>query len=111
MGAGDVKMQMGFGAWVGAFYGLRDGTSIVLWAFCLAVLIGGVLALGMIALRGQFRQNLANTRAIVTDLIQASGVGDVAGKAAQRKSRMHLLPYGIPLCIGFVGYLVYLHGA
>src|SRR5262249_49927932 len=22
MGAGDVKMQMGFGAWVGAFYGL-----------------------------------------------------------------------------------------
>jgi hypothetical protein len=23
---------------------------------------------------------------------------------------MHLLPYGIPLCIGFIGYLVYLHG-
>src|SRR5215203_5679929 len=22
MGAGDVKMQMGFGAWIGAFYGL-----------------------------------------------------------------------------------------
>ena len=111
MGAGDVKMQMGFGAWIGAFYGLGTGLGIIFWAFCLAAIIGGVLALGMIALRGQFRQNLANTRAIVTDLIQASGVGDVAGKAAQRKSRMHLLPYGIPLCIGFVSYLIYIHGA
>src|ERR671923_1834472 len=23
LGAGDVKMQMGFGAWIGAFYGLK----------------------------------------------------------------------------------------
>ena len=35
---------------------------------------------------------------------------DVAGKAAQRKPRMHLLPYGIPLCLGFISYLVFLHG-
>jgi hypothetical protein len=33
----------------------------------------------------------------------------VADKAAQRKPRMHLLPYGIPLCLGFIGYLVYQH--
>ena len=44
MGAGDVKMQMGFGAWVGAFYGLWNGLFVVFWAFCLAVVIGGVLA-------------------------------------------------------------------
>src|SRR6185369_5909104 len=44
MGAGDVKMQMGFGAWIGAFYGL-DGVSgspgalkIIWWAFALAVI-------------------------------------------------------------------------
>src|SRR5437868_11465934 len=63
MGAGDVKMQMGFGAWVGAFYGFgaedKPGVlGVVFWAFCLAVLIGGVLALGMIAIRGQYRKNL-----------------------------------------------------
>src|SRR5437764_14779564 len=69
MGAGDVKMQMGFGAWVGAFYGLAGGDShpgalwIVFYAFCLAAVIGGVLALGMIAARRQFTKNLANTRA------------------------------------------------
>ena len=117
MGAGDVKMQMGFGAWVGAFYGLsatesRPGAlGIILWAFCLAVVIGGVLALVMIALRGQYRRNLSNTREIVSDLFTATGVSDVADRAARRKPRMHLLPYGIPLCLGFVGYLIYLHGA
>src|SRR5262249_33644553 len=51
MGAGDVKMQMGFGSWVGAFFGFGrwatesdPGTpgvvGIVWWAFCLAVLVG-----------------------------------------------------------------------
>src|SRR5262245_24583174 len=34
MGAGDVKMTMGFGAWIGAFYGVPAGVSIIFWAFC-----------------------------------------------------------------------------
>jgi prepilin peptidase CpaA len=116
MGGGDVKMQMGFGAWIGSFYGLANTDThpgamwIVFWAFCLAAVIGGVLALGMIAIRGQVRSNLTNTREILGDLVGAKGITDVAGKAAQRKPRMHLLPYGIPLCIGFISYLVYLHG-
>src|SRR5215468_6486189 len=80
MGAGDVKMQMGFGSWVGAYFGLWTGMSIIWWAFAVAVLIGGVLALTMIALRGQYRRNLANTREIVGDWLGAKGVGDVAEK-------------------------------
>jgi prepilin peptidase CpaA len=116
MGAGDVKMQMGFGAWIGSFYGMRavEGVHpgagwILVYAFCLAAVIGGVLALGMIAARGQLKTNLNNTRAILGDLVGA-GLATAADKAAQRKSRMHLLPYGIPLCMGFVSYLIYLHG-
>jgi prepilin peptidase CpaA len=116
MGAGDVKMQMGFGAWIGSFYGMRavEGIHpgagwILVYAFCLAAVIGGVLALGMILLRGQLKTNLNNTREILGDLL-GSGVAKAADKAAQRKSRMHLLPYGIPLCLGFVSYLIYLHG-
>src|SRR5260370_26634337 len=114
MGAGDVKMQMGFGAWIGAFYGFGAGDrpgvlGVVFWAFVLAVLIGGVLALGMIVIRGQYRKNLGNTRAILGDLFTAKGVGDVADKAAKRKPRMHLLPYGIPLCLGFISYLIYVN--
>jgi prepilin peptidase CpaA len=113
MGAGDVKMQMGFGAWIGAFYGMaptedHPGAAwIIIYAFCLAVVIGGVIALAMIFLRGEIRTNLSNARQILGDLLRAK---DVARKAALRKTRAHLLPYGIPLCLGFVSYLIYLHG-
>jgi prepilin peptidase CpaA len=116
MGAGDVKMQMGFAAWVGSFYGMRavEGVHpgagwIVVSAFCLAVVIGGVLAAAMMVVRGQWRANLNNTRAILGDLLGAN-LSKAADKAAQRKARMHLLPYGIPLCLGFLSYLLYLHG-
>ena len=113
MGAGDVKMQMGFGSWVGAFFGLGSESSpgaisIIFYAFCLAVVIGGVMAVAMILIRGQFQTNISNTREILGDLFTSKGIGDVADKAAKRKPRLHLLPYGIPLCLGFVGYLVFL---
>jgi len=108
MGAGDVKMQMGFGSWIGAFYGYKEGLPIILWAFVFGAIIGGVIALGMILARGKWRQNLANTRDILGDLLR--GAGQAAENAGKRKSRMHLLPYGIPLCLGFLSYLVYLNG-
>ncbi len=108
MGAGDVKMQMGFGSWIGAFYGYKDGLPIIWWAFVFGALIGGVIALGMILARGKWRQNLANTRDILGDLLR--GAGQAADSAGKRKPRMHLLPYGIPLCLGFISYLVYLNG-
>ena len=110
MGAGDVKMQMGFGAWMGAYFGMWNGLTTVFCAFCVAAIIGGIMALVMIAIRGQYRRNLANTREIVSDLFTSANVGEVADRAARRKRAMHLLPYGIPLCLGFVGYLIVMHG-
>src|SRR5947208_8348249 len=59
MGAGDVKMQMGFGSWVGAYFGLGAGLWVIFYAFCLATVIGGGLALVMIVWRGQYRRNAA----------------------------------------------------
>jgi prepilin peptidase CpaA len=109
MGAGDVKMQMGFGSWVGAFFGATVGLWVILYAFCTGVIVGGVIALGMILARRQFRRNLTNTQAILGDLFKSGGIGEVADKAAQRKPSLHLLPYGIPLCIGFLGYLFYMY--
>lgn len=110
MGAGDVKMQMGFGAWVGAFYPANAALTIIFWAFAVAVVIGGVIAVFMILFRGQFRKNLSNTREILGDLFSGKGVSAIHDKAKDRKPRMHLLPYGIPLCIGFISYLAYIHG-
>jgi prepilin peptidase CpaA len=116
VGGGDVKMQMGFGAWVGAFYGIQQVPDlhpgamwIIVYAFGLAAVIGGVLALIMIWFRGDYQKNMENTRAILGDFVNSTGVSEVAEKATARKPTMHLLPYGIPLCLGFIAYLAYQH--
>lgn len=114
MGAGDVKMTMGFGSWIGAFYGINNGgevtgADIIFWAFCWGVLAGGAIGLVMILLRGQFEKNAQHLREIVGDLFKASSLGEVATKANNRRPRWHRLPYGVPLCIGFLGYLAYLY--
>lgn len=114
MGAGDVKMTMGFGSWMGAFYGVNtgneiDATSIIFWAFLYGVLAGGVIGLVMILARGKFHENSSHLRAIIGDWFQSSGIGEIADKANARRPRWHRLPYGVPLCIGFLGYLMYIH--
>ncbi len=105
MGAGDVKMTMGFGSWLGAFFGIGEGFKHIWWAFCAGVIAGGIIALVMIAVRMQFRENLQMGRAILLDLFTAGSISKVAAKAKERRPRWHRLPYGVPLCIGFVGYL------
>jgi len=110
MGAGDVKMTMGFGSWIGAFFGMSKGCEIIFWAFCTGTIVGGVIAMVMIAVRGNYRQNMQNVRDIVGDMFQSSSIGEVADKAHRRRPRWHRLPYGVPLCIGFIGALVFLFG-
>ena len=67
-------------------------------------IIGGVIALGMIASAASSAATCSTPGR--SSAIWPAGVGNVADKAAERKPRMHLLPYGIPLCLGFVGYLI-----
>ena len=110
MGAGDVKMTMGFGSWIGAFYGLPQGLWIITYAFCAGAVVGGVIAVGMILVRGNYKQNISHTREIFGDLAGSSGIGAIAAKANARRPRWHRLPYGVPLCIGFIGCLVYMFG-
>ena len=110
MGAGDVKMTMGFGSWIGAFYGLPQGLWIITYAFCAGAIVGGIIAAGMIVVRGKYQQNVSHVREIFGDLAQANGISDVAAKANARRPRWHRLPYGVPLCIGFIGCLVYMFG-
>jgi len=116
MGAGDVKMTMGFGSWIGAFFGFGDPTAlppvpngmwIITYAFCAGVIVGGVIALGMIMVAGNYKANAGHVREIVGDMFN-EGVTDMASKANARRPRWHRLPYGVPLCIGFLGYLLYL---
>src|SRR5437763_3321729 len=75
MGQGDVKMQMGFGAWLGAFFGPghaafggHDALMILLYAFCAGVVVGGIFGLVMMVARRAFSSNVRNFREIFVDL-------------------------------------------
>lgn len=107
MGAGDVKLQMGFGAWIGVLFGLREGFWILLYGFCIAGIVGGLMALSMICWNRTWRANLSNLVTIWSDWMWSSSFTEVAQRAAERKSQMQLLPYGVPLCIGLLGHLYY----
>jgi len=114
VGEGDVKMQMGFAAWAGAFFGSGEvsglpGLGVVFWAFVFGAVIGGAFALIMILIRRQFGQNMTMFAEIFSDLqMFVSGQGGNAMKRAQdRRQRWVKLPYGIPLCVGFLLYLAY----
>jgi prepilin peptidase CpaA len=121
VGEGDVKMQMGFGSWAGAYFGTGATTAaadmgnlhalgVVFWAFAFGAIAGGVFGLAMILLRRQFKQNASTLGEILMDLqLFASGQSVQAAKRAEaRRQRWVKLPYGIPLCVGFLLYLWYM---
>lgn len=110
MGAGDVKMQMGFGAWVGAFYPFSpSGWMIIMMSFAVGVLVGGLIGLIMALVRRQWKRNLNNVRTILASWLAIGklGLDEVANRGDALRAREPKLPYGIPLCIGFVGYLLW----
>ena len=110
MGGGDVKMQMGFGAWVGAYFGPSWGPWVVLWGFVTGVLAGGIIGLGIMVFDGQFGQHMQNLRNILSDTVKAGGsLGEMQKKADERKGSLVKLPYGVPLCIGFLAYLYFIY--
>lgn len=115
VGEGDVKMQMGFGSWAGAFFGINGptglhGLGVVFWAFCFGAVVGGFFGLIMILIRRNFKQNAGTFGEIMVDLqMFASGNPLQAAKRAEnRRDRWVKLPYGIPLCVGFILYLWYM---
>lgn len=104
MGMGDVKLLMGFGSWMGAYYGVYHGSWLIVYSWVCGVLIGGIM--GLVMMIPRFKWHMQMTGEIVRDIAASKGsVGHIAEKAAARKSRMLLLPYGVPLTIGFVGYV------
>jgi prepilin peptidase CpaA len=118
VGQGDVKMQMGFGAWVGAFFGTGETVpglttiGVVFWAFAFGAVVGGVFGLAMILIRRQFKKNSKTVGEILMDLqLFATGHrAEAAKRSAERRERWVKLPYGIPLCVGFLLYLWYVLG-
>jgi prepilin peptidase CpaA len=97
MGAGDVKLMAGVGAWIGP---VSTG-----WAFLSTALVGGLIALAMMAASGELGRHLAMTRTIGREVLTVRQPAALSELAARRKPSMLLLPYGIPIAIGTIAYL------
>jgi prepilin peptidase CpaA len=100
MGAGDVKLLAGVGAWV---YGTHT-----FYAFCWSAIIGAILAVGMVLARKAWTKHKNQFWMIYNEIITIKNPEVLAGIAAQRKSSMLLLPYGIPICIGTILYFAWM---
>lgn len=99
MGAGDVKLLAGVGAWVGA-------TNTV-YAFGVSAIIGGVIAVGMILSRKAWAKHYYQFWSIWNEVITIRDPEKLSEVAAERKSSMLLLPYGIPIAIGTIAYFAF----
>lgn len=100
MGAGDVKLLAGVGAWV--------GVSQTFWAFAASVVIGAVIAIVMVVASRRWRHHQRQFLGILTEILLIRNPSKLSEIAAERKSTMMLLPYGIPIAVGTIGYFAYL---
>ena len=99
MGAGDVKLMAGIGAWLGG--------PIAFAAFCVSVVVGAVMAIVMAYRSGRFQHHQAQFFMIWTEWTTIRDPRKLSAIAAERKPRMQLLPYGIPICIGSIAYFLW----
>lgn len=97
MGAGDVKLLAGLGAWF--------GPSDALWAALYAGLVGGPLALIVAASRGYVSRSLANLWGLLT-YWRVMGIRP-APDLTLRTARGPRLPYALPIAVG-AGLVVWL---
>ncbi len=100
MGAGDVKLLAGVGAWIHATH--------TFYAFCLAAVIGAVLAVLMVVVSRSWRKHLNQFCVIAMEIFMIRDPNCLAAIAAERKPTMLLLPYGIPITMGTLLYFAWM---
>jgi prepilin peptidase CpaA len=99
MGAGDVKLMAGMGAWLGWY--------VTAYAFGWTAVVGAVMAVAMVLYRKAAAKHWLNSLAILQEWMTVRNPRKLAEIAAARKPTMLLLPYGIPICVGSIGYFLY----
>jgi prepilin peptidase CpaA len=97
-GAGDLKLL----AAVGAMVGLSDFLGI----FLLTALIGGVLAIILMAAKGRIRQTLWNVGYMVGELMKWRAPHLTREQLDVGSSKALRLPGAVRICLGVVAFLV-----
>jgi len=92
MGAGDVKLMMAIGVWLGPY--------LTFLSFCVGAVAGGIIAVIMIMSTGRWWRAYANLVTITQKVSSRSTIFSEFGSAQSFGSSSQLLPYGVPLTIG-----------
>ncbi len=100
MGAGDVKLLAGVGAWI-----LIQNT---VNSFCVSAVVGALMAVAMVVARRAWKKHQDQFWLILNEIMVIKNPERLEEIAAERKSRMLLLPYGIPIAIGTIGYFLWM---
>ena len=98
MGAGDVKLMAGVGAWL--------GWHVTAYAFVATVFVGAAMAIVMMVRSGDVSKHIVTAKLILHEWRTVRDPWKLSEIARARKSSMTLLPYGIPMCIGSIGYFL-----
>src|SRR5262245_27099145 len=99
MGAGDVKLMGGVGAWI---YWTHTWYCIIGFA-----LIGAVMAILMVVVRGKWKHHYEQFWKIAREITTIRDFEKLSTIAAERKPTMMLLPYGIPIAIATISYFLW----
>jgi prepilin peptidase CpaA len=97
-GAGDVKLL----AAIGALVGLWDFVLI----FLLTAMLGGVLALVLMLVKGRVRQTLWNVGFMVGELMRGRAPHLTREQLDVGSSKALRLPGAVRICLGVVAFLV-----
>ena len=108
MGAGDVKLMAGIGAWGAPLPTGQSWSEATLYAFCLSAAVGGVIAVSMVVLGRSWAKHRDQFWLIASEILTIRDPEKLSEIAADRKSTMLLLPYGIPIAIGTIAYFAWM---
>jgi len=99
MGAGDVKLLAGVGAWMWG--------TVTFYAFAVSAVAGGFIAIGMVLFKKSWTKHKNQFWAIINEIITVRDAEKLSEIATERKPQMFLLPYGIPIAIGSIAYFAW----
>ena len=99
MGAGDVKLLAGVGAWMYSTH--------TFYAFVWTTVIGALMALGMVLYHKSMAKHSAQFMSILREIMTIRDPNQLSEIAAERKPSMMLLPYGIPMAVGTIAYFAW----
>ncbi len=97
-GAGDVKLLAAVGAIV--------GPGNCFWVFILTAILGGIIAMVILLLRGRVRRTFFNLSFIISDLTKLRAPHHSSEELDVRTSKGMRLPHGAMIAVGVAAFIV-----